>query len=232
MKSLWNAEVELPKFPQLEGIAKTDVLIIGGGMAGILCAQKLHKAGVDYLLVEADRICSGVTGNTTAKLTSQHGLIYQDLLRRSGAEGARLYYQANEGALDAYRRLCAGINCDFREQDSYVYSLSGTEKLVRELDALEQIGAEAELVQTDTLPFPTAGAVRFPHQAQFHPLKFVSAVAKDLNIFEHTAVRSFNGLIYRTDKAIIRAQKAIVATHFPLWNKHGAYFLKQYQHRS
>ena len=195
-------------------------------------ARKLRQAGVDYMLVEAGRICGGVTGCTTAKITAQHGLVYQDLVRRFGVEKARQYYQANQGAVDAWRGLCRGIDCDFEEKDSYVYSLKDPQKLEAELEALAQIGAEADAAQTPSLPFPTAGAVRFPKQAQFHPLKFAAAIAKDLNIFEHTAVRSFNGSMYRTDKAIIRAGKTIVATHFPIWNKHGAFWLKQYQHRS
>lgn len=231
MKSLWHEENELPQFPQLEGNVRTDVLIIGGGMAGLLCAWQLQKAGVDYLLVEADRICGGVTGNTTAKITSQHGLCYDKLVSRFGAENAARYYRANQEAVEQYRLLCRDIDCCFQEKDSYVYTLSAPEKLEKELNALERIGAEVELAQPE-LPFPTAGAVRFPRQAQFDPLKFAAAIGKGLNIYEHTPVRSYDGAAYRTARGSIRAKKTIVATHFPMWNKHGAYFLKLYQHRS
>ena len=232
MKSLWHDKTKLPQFPPLEEDIQTDVLIIGGGMAGILCAYFLGQAGVDYVLVEADRICSGVTGNTTAKITSQHGFVYQKLLKEFGPELARQYYQANEDAINCYRELCRDIDCDFVERDSYVYTLNRPEKLEKEIAALVQIGAKAELAQPSALPFPTAGAIRFRNQAQFDPLKFVASLAKGLHIFERTKVQSFDGNVYRTDRGIIRANKTIVATHFPIWNKHGSYFLKLYQHRS
>ena len=232
MESLWHSETKLPQFPLLEEDIRTDVLIIGGGMAGILCAYFLGQAGVDYVLVEADRICSGVTGNTTAKITSQHGFVYQKLLKEFGPELARQYYQANEDAINCYREICRDIDCDFVERDSYVYTLNRPEKLEKEIAALVQIGAKAELAQPSALPFPTAGAIRFRNQAQFDPLKFVASLAKGLHIFERTAVQCFDGNVYRTDRGSIRANKTIVATHFPIWNKHGSYFLKLYQHRS
>ena len=105
----------MPVFPSLQQDLNTDVLIIGGGMAGILCAHKLEKAGVSYALIEADRICCGVTRNTTAKLTSQHGLIYRKLMRLHGPETAKQYYLANEAAIEEYRKLAQGIECDFEE---------------------------------------------------------------------------------------------------------------------
>lgn len=94
MDSIWRRTAELPQFAPLEGDLKTDVLIVGGGLAGLLCAYWLDRAGADYALVEADRLCGGVTGNTTAKLTFQHGLIYSRLLREFGPEKARLHQGA------------------------------------------------------------------------------------------------------------------------------------------
>ena len=136
MGSLWKKTARMPGFPTLEGDARTDVLIIGGGLAGLLCAWKLEQAGVDYLLVEAERVAGGVTGDTTAKLTSQHGLIYHKLLAQFGAEKARLYYEANEGALAAYRALAGKMDCDFQEEDNYIYSRTGTQGLEQEMEAL------------------------------------------------------------------------------------------------
>jgi len=81
MNSLWTKTAQLPHFGALERNLKTDILIIGGGMAGLLCAWQLSQRGVDCVLAEADRICGGITKNTTAKLTSQHGLIYDKLIR-------------------------------------------------------------------------------------------------------------------------------------------------------
>lgn len=232
MDSIWTRTAEPPQFAPLDGDLKTDVLVIGGGLAGLLCAYWLTRAGVDCALVEADRLCGGVTGNTTAKLTFQHGLIYSRLLREFGPEKARLYLEANRGALGKFRKLCREIDCDFEERDSYVYALSDRRKLDRELEALSRLGFPAEFARTPVLPMPTAGAVRFPKQAQFHPLKFAAAIAKGLRIFEHTKVLELAPGTAVTDRGTVTAEKIVIATHFPMLNKHGGYFLKLYQHRS
>ena len=230
--SLWADTVVLPTFPQLQGDVKTDVLIIGGGMAGLLTAHAMAQSGVDYLLIEADTICGGVTGNTTAKITSQHGLIYDKLIREFGVEKARMYYEANQAALARYRQLCRDIPCDFETRCAYVYDTGGPLQLERELAALERIGADAAWENSLPLPFPVSGAIRFPRQAQFHPLRFAAALAPGLRILEHTTARAFEGNTVLTGHGTIRAEKIVVATHFPILNKHGAYFLKLYQHRS
>ena len=232
MTSLWEQTWEHPAFAPLEGDCSTDVLIIGGGMAGVLCAHELHRAGVPYILAEAKTLGSGITGNTTAKITSQHGLVYGKLLRKYGLERARLYFSAQEAALRQYRELCRGIDCGFEDQDAYVYARTDRRELEQELRALEQLGIPGEFTDRVPLPFPVAGAIRFPHQAQFHPLRFLSAIAQGLHIHEHTPVRELIGTTAVTDRSRIRAQKIIVATHFPFLNKHGSYFLKLYQHRS
>ena len=100
MSSVWTPTANRPKFPPLEGDLNTDVLIIGGGIAGLLCAHRLRQAGADCVLLEAKELCSGATVNTTAKITVQHGLIYDRLLRTFGAEKARLYLKANLAALE------------------------------------------------------------------------------------------------------------------------------------
>lgn len=231
-QSIWSETAHLPAFEPLRGNQSTDVLIIGGGMTGILCAHMLQQAGVDYMLVEANRICSGITKNTTAKITVQHGLIYHKLLSRFGGANAKLYLEINQSALEQYRRLCGNIDCGFEEQDNYVYSLHNRHKLDLELKALSFLSAGASFCEQLPLPFETAGAVRFPNQAQFHPLHFISGIAKNLNIFERTVVRELIGTTAVTNHGKIKAGKIIVATHFPFLNKHGSYFLKLYQHRS
>ncbi len=233
MESIWKQTAQLPGFGPLEGNRKTEVLIIGGGLTGILCAWFLQQAGVDYLLVEAERICGGTTKNTTAKITSQHGLIYDELIRRFGVEQAAGYLKANQDALERYRTLCQGIDCDFAQQEAFVYSLDGREKIERELMALERLGGvSARFVQELPLPFAVDGAVCFEGQAQFHPLKFVSAIAREMNILEHTKVMELQPGQAVTDRGTIRAEKMIAATHFPFLNNYGSYFLKLYQHRS
>lgn len=231
--SIWSRTARLPRFKGLEGDLKTDVLVIGGGITGLLCTWMLKQAGVDCALVEADRICGGTTGGTTGKITAQHGLIYGKLVREFGPEAAGLYRQAQEAALERYRALCREIDCDFEERDSFVYSLSGRQALEEELEALSRTGAPAVLVrEVPSLPFPVAGALQFPRQAQFHPLKFLAALAEGLPIYEHTRVLEWEPGAVRTDRGTIRAEKTIAATHFPFITNHGAYFLKLYQSRS
>ena len=232
LNSVWAETARIPAFPPLEGDTRTDVLIVGGGMAGLLCAYLLKRAGVDCLLVEADRICGGISRNTTAKLTSQHGLCYDKLLKSLGAEKARLYWQANEAALAQYRQLGREIPCGLETRDAYVYTLDSPEKLRRELEALERLGIPADLVQNLPLPFRTAGAVRFRNQAQFHPLKFAAGIAESLNIRERTTALEFAPGTVKTDRGTVRAETVIMATHFPILNKHGGYFLRLYQSRS
>ena len=232
MRSLWKATASLPEFPELVGDVRTDVLIIGGGIAGILTAYLLHEKGVKYVLVEKGRICSGTTGNTTAKITFQHGLIYDKILKSDGTEAARKYFAANRAAFDKYAELCGKTDCDYEIKDNYVYSTDDRRKLEKEVEALEKIGYIADLCENVPLPVKTVGAVKFPDQAQFNPLKFLSSVAEGLNIYENTFVREMRGNTAVTDKGKIRADTVIAATHFPFINKHGSYFLKLYQHRS
>lgn len=232
MKSVWQEAASLPSFPELERDIRTDVLIIGGGIAGILTAYRLKERGIDCVIAEKGRICSGVTGNTTAKITSQHGAIYAKLLKNIGAENARKYLLANENALKQYEKISRKIDCDFENKDNFVYSLNDKKKLTDEILALDRIGFTADFVEDIPLPIKTVGAVRFPKQAQFNVLKFLSAATKDLKIFENTFVKEMVGTNAVTDRGKIFAKKVVAATHFPFINKHGLYSLKLYQHRS
>ncbi|MBE6777452.1 MAG: FAD-dependent oxidoreductase [Ruminococcaceae bacterium] len=228
-KSIWE-DVSLPKFPKAKGDIKTDVLIIGGGIAGILTAYFLQKAGVDYVLAEQNEICSGVTSKTTAKITLQHGLNYQKIETLRGEDVARGYYLANKEALAQYKKLCKEIDCDFEIKDNYVYSFDDR-KLKKEMEVYKKIGCEADFSDINLFQFAVKG-LRVPNQAQFHPLKFLREIAKDLNIYEHTKVREMIGNTAVYDGGKIYAKRVVVATHFPFINKHGRYFLKLYQHRS
>lgn len=231
-KSVWSDSKALPKFNALSGDIKTDVLIIGGGLCGILCAYKLKQRGTDCVLVEGSRIAEGITKNTTAKITYLHGLVYSKLIKSIGAEKASMYLAANKDALKEYEKLCRGIDCDFERRPAYTYSVSDRQKIEDEVKALNSLGISAEFTNTAELPFQTAGAVRVSDQAQFHPLKFISDIVNGLNIYENTFVRDIASHTAITNKGRITANKIIIATHFPFLNKHGSYFLKLYQHRS
>lgn len=231
MNTVWQ-NTKLPQFKSLKGDASADVLIIGGGMAGVLCAYMLKSAGVNCILIEADRIFSGVSGYTTAKITSQHGLIYHKLISKYGKDAAQLYLDANEDAIQRFADMAKDIDCDFEYKNAYCYSTNNSDKLEKELSALKSMNFDAEFKKHLPLPVHTCGAIEFKNQAQFNPVKFISHIAKDLDIYENTKAISFDGFSTITNNGRITADKTIVATHFPILNKHGSYFLKMYQHRS
>ncbi len=232
MSSVWTSSIEIARREQLYGDISADVLIIGGGMAGILCAHMLQQEGADCVVAEAARIGGGITKNTTAKVTAQHGLIYDYLIKNAGLEKARQYLNANTQAVQQFRDLCANIDCDFEDEDSYVFSLTDMRQLENEAAALRLLGATAEIVRKLNLPLKTVGAIKLPTQAQFNPLQFIAHISQELRIYEDTAVRRISGNIAETDHGNISANKIIVATHFPFINRMGLYFVKMYQHRS
>lgn len=232
MSFLWNEGLSAPRFPALEGDIATDVLVIGGGMAGVLCAMMLRDAGVDYALVEAGSIGQGITKGTTAVISAQHDTLYSDMIAKNGEKAAQLYLEANLKAVDRFRTLSRSIPCDFEERPSIMYSLTDRHVMERECGALHSLGFPAEFVEKLPLDLNIAGAVRFPGMAQFHPLKFLYGAARGLNIYENTFVRSLEGTKAITASGCIRAKKVIVATHFPFINGHGLYFMKLYQMRS
>jgi len=208
------------------------VLVIGGGLCGILTAHMLQAAGMRPVVVEAKTVGLGVTGNTTAKITAQHGLIYADLIQRFGPERARQHYDANTAALQCYRALSERFPCDFEEKTAHVYSTDNRQTLEREAEAYRKLGIPGTIIESPPLPFPTAGALALEAQAQFHPLKLLYALAEGLEIYENTFVHKLAGRTAHTSGGKIRAKHIVLTTHYPLINIPGLYFLKLYQHRS
>lgn len=232
VKYLWYNDLTPPEFPTLNGDRDTDVLIIGGGMAGILCALRLREAGIDHILLEAKRIGSGITKGTTAVLTAQHDTLYYDMIKSFGRQRSRQYLYANLKAVDRFRALSARFPCDFEDKPSVMYTTGDPDRLRREAKAVRSLGFDAEFTTDVPLPFPVTGAVSYPGMAQFHPLKFLYSVSRGLNIYENTFVRKIKGRTAITDHGNIRAKKIIIASHFPFINRHGLYFMKLYQQRS
>lgn len=232
MESIWVKSVPDINFKALDGNKSTDVLIVGGGIAGILCAYRLWKSGADCMLVEAGRICQGITKNTTAKITLGHGIIYDKLIKTFGENKARLYLNAQLQAMKEYSKLCADIDCDYQIMDNYVYSLANKCEIENEVNALKTLGVDAEVSGAGELPINVSGSVKVGRQAAFHPLKFLYSISKDLPIFENTKVIELAANKAITNRGEITYKKLIIATHFPILNKHGGYFLKLYQHRS
>lgn len=232
MSSIWNDTAKKPEFETLKNDINTDVLIVGGGLAGILCAYALSESNINYTLIEAKKICSGITENTTAKITAQHGLIYDKIIKKYGRETARKYYSANENAISEYKTLCQKFNIPFETKDAYLYSVNNREPLLREMTAYRAIGARVKFTKETPLPFSVSGAVMLENQGQINPLRFLYKISEKLNIKENTKFLEIKDNIAITNKGNIRFKKAIITTHFPILNKHGLYFLKMYQHRS
>lgn len=234
MKEIWTQGLEIPRFPQLDGDTSTEVLVIGGGMAGILCARELQSRGIECLLVEGNTIGSGITSGTTAVLSTLHDPLYQDLSARFGQEPARLYFLANWEALEKYRTLARRCPCDFQDRPHYRYAMTQVqaERLKTEAELLQRLGFTAEYRKETPLPFPVAGAVYLPGMAQFHPLRFLYGLASSLKIRENTPVLGISNGVAFTERGKILARKIIVATHFPLGRFRGLYFMKLYQRRS
>lgn len=230
-ESVWE-EVSLPRFPALRGDLRTDVLVVGGGIAGLLAAYELRNRGVDCVLVDRGRICGGVTSKTTAKITALHRLNCVDIAKRYGLERAGLYLEANRKAVERYAALSHKFKCDFRRTDSLVYSVDDRKSLEHAAKLLQRLRFSAEVCDRTELPFKTAGALKLPDQAEFHPLKFLGGLAKSLTIYENTRVTDIRGDTAYTDSGVIRAEKFIIATHFPFIDRVGCYFLKMYQSRS
>ncbi|MDD4389228.1 MAG: FAD-dependent oxidoreductase [Eubacteriales bacterium] len=208
------------------------MLIIGGGLVGILCAYKLQEAGIDYILAEAKHIGSGVTGVTTAKITAQHGLIYDKLIKSFGIEKARKYYDANMKAYKEYERLSDLFEFDFEKKTAYTYSTANRQKLEAEAKAYDKLSIMPLFSESAPLPLKIVGAIGMKDQAQFNPLKFLYGISSGLNIYENAFVSKIEGNTAYVEKGSVTAKHIILATHFPFINIPGLYFLKMYQNRS
>lgn len=234
MKSVWSESCKFRKREALNKDIKTDVLVIGAGIAGILTAYMLKQKGREVIVIDTSEIASGNTKNTTAKITSQHDLIYSKLITEFGEEKARQYAKANELAIKKYKEIIEykRIECDFEEKPAYVYSLNEVDVLKEEVEAAKNLGIDAEFVQEVNLPFKIKGAVKFNNQAQFNPLKFLRGISNELVIYENTRALEIKENLVVTSGGNITANNIVVATHYPIMNAPGYYFMKMHQERS
>lgn len=234
MKSIWSENVSLPERPPLDGELSVDVAVIGGGLAGVLTAYLLREQGVEAVVLEARRVGSGQTRNTTAKVTLQHGLIYGRLIEQFGHRKAEQYARANRRAIEEYRQMIKRlhINCDWEECPAYLYSTLDAAPLRQEAEAARSLGIEAELTGKIELPFSVEGALMFPDQARFHPLKFLATVAAQVPVYENTRVKKAEQHCLLTDRGKVTAKRIVFATHYPFVNRPGYYFLRMHQERS
>ncbi len=234
MESVWTEEVKIRRREAFPGDMEIPVVVIGAGLAGILTAYYLKQAGVRAIVLEADRVGSGQTKNTTAKITSQHNLIYGQIIRMFGSRMAEHYASANESAIREYEKLILekGIDCDFVRCPAYLYSQTETQLLKQEADAAGTLGIRAAFETECELPFRVAGVTKFEDQARFHPLKFLAAIAEETEVYEQTKVLKIEGTKVETARGTITAGHIVFAAHFPFVNVPGYYFARMYQERS
>lgn len=236
MESIWSVNKVKTKNPGNSLPEYAENVVIGAGMAGLLCAYLLKEAGLPAIVLEANTIYSGQTGNTTAKITSQHGLIYHNLTETFGVEAACAYGRIGQRAIDEYERIIKekNIDCGFQRLPAYLYTKTeaGLQKLELERTAAKKAGIPAAVVYETGLPFPVRAALKFERQAQFDPVRFLNALTPELSVFEHTLVWKIRGQEVITEYGTVRAGNIIVATHFPFLNFPGLYFARMYQERS
>ena len=253
MKSYWISslnEKEINKFQSLKENVDTDICIIGGGLTGLNLAYNLRKYNIKTILIEKDRICKSTSGNSTAKITSQHGLIYKYLADSKGIDFAKKYYKANEKAIGNIANIIKNenIDCDFEYQPSYVFTenISDIQKIKEEASIVNKFGGKAEYLEAKDIEISnlvkTIAGVKFENQAYFNPYKYANALAKicsnlQIHIYEKTkavdVIDEENGYLIKTENGCeIKTKYLIITTKYPIVNIPGFYFLKMYQSTS
>lgn len=241
----WKDSIKLPSFPKVSHDIKTDVAIVGGGISGITTAYLLVKEGIKVTLLDAGTILNGTTGHTTAKITAQHDLIYDELIRNMGEEKAKLYYEANNNALQFIKTTVTEhkIECDLTEENAYIYTQSDEyiNKLHDEFTAYEKLGIDSTYIQNIPLPLQVKAAIVMRKQAQFHPLAYLAFLVQCITeaggeIYENTTAvdveeRTQPQVITR-DGHKITCDHVISCSHFPFYDGGGFYFSRMYAERS
>ncbi|WP_181347676.1 FAD-dependent oxidoreductase [Thalassobacillus sp. CUG 92003] len=242
---LWRENESFPRFKPLQENIETDIAIVGGGITGITTAYLLSLEGKKVALIEADHILNGTTGHTTAKVTAQHGFIYHELIQHFGKETARLYYQANQQAIDFMAGLVEKhhIDCNWERDDAFIYATTqqGQRKLELEHRAYAQLGIPGDYINTIPFDSDALGGLFMPHQAHFHPLKYLQFMVEEIikrggEIFEHTVATGVTNdqsqKVMTREGFTITCDHAVSCSHFPFYDGNGFYFSRMYAERS
>jgi glycine/D-amino acid oxidase-like deaminating enzyme/nitrite reductase/ring-hydroxylating ferredoxin subunit len=231
-ESWWVESTPSTDYPGLTADSTTDVAVLGGGIAGLTTAYLLARAGRSVTVVEASRIATGVSGYTTAKVTAQHNLLYADLVKRHGDDAARLYAESQTEALGWIRRVVAeeSIDCDLEEVPSLVYTeaLDDVEAVNDEVEAARKAGLPMEHVTTSGLPWSIRAGALLPGQTQFHPRRYLLALADAFvaaggRIVEGTRALDVGTVgdqhVVETDQGVLTATDVVVTTHYPFLDR-------------
>lgn len=189
----------------------------------------LKNSGLKVTLLEASRVGMGVTANTTAKITSQHGLIYDYLIKSFGFDVAKKYLDSNEEAINIIENIIntENIDCNFKSQDAYIYTCDSNyvQKIKDETAAVKSLGLNVKLVTETELPFNIKSAICFPNQAMFHPRKYILGLLPALgnvSLYEHSKVTNIKleNNIYKisVNNHVVSAKYLILACHYPIKN--------------
>ncbi len=241
----WLDSTGTTDYTALKENISTDVVIVGGGMTGIVTAYLLLKQGFEVVIIEADKIVQGTSAHTTAKITSQHGLIYDQTVNGLGLVMAQQYADANENAIKLIRKIISenNIDCDFKPQSAYVYTHLDKyiSKIQNEAKTASDLGINAHYIEETPLPFNVKAAVRFDNQAQFHPRKYLLSLARVITdmgcqIYENTRavdLEEGESCTVITDSGYkVSASSIVIASHYPFYDKRGLYFTRIYPERS
>jgi glycine/D-amino acid oxidase-like deaminating enzyme len=224
-RTYWEATCSAPRFAQLSGDVEVDVAIVGAGIVGVSAARFMKDEGMTVALLEARRVGLGVSGRATAKVTSQHGIIYQDLEDKFGEDKARLYAQAQETALRKVLDLSRShaIDADIETMPGFVYTRDEkhVEQIEKEVRVAQKLGLPASLTRETGLPFDVLAAMRWDNQAQFHPVKYVAGLAATIpgdgsHVFENSRVTDWSARQVTTGSGSVRARHVVFATNLPL----------------
>ncbi|MFB5663884.1 FAD-dependent oxidoreductase [Alteribacillus sp. HJP-4] len=243
--SYWRETNKFNRFPSLKEEIKSEIAIVGGGITGLMTAYRLALHGAKPVVLEASSLTNGTTGHTTAKITAQHGQIYDELIGTFGEGRARQYYESNIKAKEYVEKIVNEnrIDCDFQLQDAWLYTetIKGKQQLLKEKQAYDKLGIKSELKHECPLPFPVEAALKMPDQAQFHPIKFLTWIVQKLEaagvrIFENTPVLHLEKgdpvKIITKGPGSVLAEKVIVTSHFPFDDLKGFYFSRLHPERS
>lgn len=229
--SVWN-DIDLPDFPALNNDLTIDVLIVGGGITGILCAYELKQRNINCIIVEKNKIGRGISNKTTAFLSIHHDLLYQEMIDDIGYDLTKEYFLLNQKAIDKYKCLSKKYNFDFVEEPAVIYTNKDSQIIENEKKILESMGCKCEYVDSLPLNIPVKKGLKIFNQASIHPLKCINELAKELSIYENTEIINIKKNIAYTNKNKITFKNVIIATHYPFIKKNGLYFMKVRQTRS